>query len=127
MTIKTLFTISSIFLFLIGLAWLLITKIMLSAWGLEANDALIYISKRFAASVLGFAVILWLAGRSCETDPRRAIVGGLFAVSTIMLVSSLYGVLSNLISAWGWIAVIGEGLLSFGFGYFLLIKRDLTA
>jgi len=127
MTIKTLFTISSAMLFLIGLAWLLITRIMLSAWGLEASDALIYMSKRFAASVLGFAVILWLAGRSYETDPQRAIVGGVFTVSTIVLISSLYGVLSNLISAWGWIAVIGEGLLSVGFGYFLFIKRELTA
>ena len=126
MTVKTLFTISSVMLFLIGLSWLLMTRIMLSLWGLEASDALIYMSKRFAASVLGFAVILWLAGRSYETDPRRAIVGGMFAVSTIVLINSLYGVLSNLISAWGWVAVIGEGLLSIGFGYFLFFKRDLT-
>lgn len=76
-------------------------------------------------AALGFAVILWLAGRSCETDPRRAIVGGMFAVSTIILILSLYGVLSNVISAWGWIAVICEGLLSIGFGYFLFMKREM--
>ncbi len=127
MTIKTLFTISSIMIFLIGLSWLLITRIMLSAWGLEASDALIYMSKRYAASVLGFAVILWLAGRSYETDPRRAIVWGVFAVSTIALILSLYGVLSNIIGASGWIAVVIEALISLGFGYFLFIKHEPTA
>jgi len=127
MTTKTLFTISSIMILLIGLAWILMPRILLSAWGLEATDALIYMSQRFAAAVLGFAVILWLAGTSYKSDPRRAIVGGVFAVSTLVLILSLYGVLSNLISAWGWGAVIGEALLSLGFGYFLFIKREPTA
>jgi len=127
MTTKTLFTISSIMILLIGLAWILMPRILLSAWGLEATDALIYMSQRFAAAVLGFAVILWLAGTSYKSDPRRAIVGGVFFVSTLVLIFSLYGVLSKLISGWGWGAVVGKALLSLGFGYFLFIKREPTA
>jgi hypothetical protein len=127
MTTKTLFKISSILILLIGLSWILMPRIMLTLWGLEASDALIYMSQRFAAAVLGFAVLLWLAGTTYKSNPRRAIIGGVFFVSTLVLIFSLYGVLSNLISAWGWEAVAGEALLSFGFGYFLFIKRELTA
>jgi hypothetical protein len=127
MTPKNLFTISSILILLIGLAWILIPRIMLTLWGLEASDALIYMPQRFAAAVLGFAVLLWLAGTTHKSDPRRAIIGSVFFVSTLVLIFSLYGVLSNLISAWDWVAATGEAFLSFGFGYFLFIKPEPTA
>jgi hypothetical protein len=127
MTTKGLFKISSILILLIGLSWILMPRTMLSMWGLEANDALIYLAQRFAAAVLGFAVLLWLAGTAYKSDPERAIIGGVFFVSTLMLIFSLYGVLSSLISAWGWGAVIGEALLSLGFGCFLFLKRGPAA
>ena len=127
MTISALFSVASFLTLLLGLGWILAPGAMLSAWGIAASDALIYMSRRSAALFLGYAVILWRSRTSIQSDARQAIVGGTLVVSILMAVMSLYGVLSNTINPSGWLAFAVEVLLAIGFGYFLLFKRNVAA
>jgi heme A synthase len=79
-------------------------------------------SRRFGALLLGVAVLLWM---SRNTDKlQRAILAGVLVAISLNAIVILVGILSGLLSALAWLALIFSFLFAIGFAYFLFVKRS---
>jgi hypothetical protein len=120
MTTELLFTITAILTAVLGMSWLFFPATMLSLWKASGNEIALYMSRRYAGLFFGYSVILWL-GRTAPPSPARdAIVAGGLAVTAVMAVVSLVGVLRRTVGPAAWSTVVIEALLAGGFGYLLL-------
>ena len=122
MKLKNLYIIAAIIFFIAGLGHLIFPKIVLSNFGLIPDDSGIFMTTRFGAALLGFTVILGMARNSDKL--QRAILTGILVAVSLNIIISLIGIITGLLSAFGWLVFILGLLVAIGFIYFLFVKRS---
>jgi hypothetical protein len=124
MTTGLLFTITAIVTAVLGVSWLFFPATMLSLWKASGSEITLYMSRRYAGLFFGYSVMLWL-GRTAPPSPARdAIVAGGLAVTAVMAIVSLVGVVRRTVGPATWGTVVIEAVLAGGFGYLLLSGRS---
>jgi hypothetical protein len=118
MKLKTLLIINAIIATVYGIAFVLVPAQVLSMYDLTVNATSTYISQLSGASLLGYAVLTWLARNVPDSDARRAIVLAAFVSDAVAFVVALIGQLAGVANSLGWVLVASCLLLAFGFGYF---------
>ncbi|MEN8197592.1 MAG: hypothetical protein ABFS30_13925, partial [Pseudomonadota bacterium] len=99
-------------------------------YGVEAPDAAgyvdaaNYIARFFGASLIGFAIISWLARYSANSTARQAIVLGFALGDALGFLIALISMLQGVYNALGWSTVAVYLLLALGFGYFQFIAKE---
>lgn len=121
---KTFVSVVAVLLVLLGAGWLLLPDLMLGRWGVDTDTVGVFVGRRYAATLLGYAVMLWLGRTSGPSPARTAILGGGLVVAAVMTVLSVAGTITGTIGPGGWITVVIEALLAAGFLYYL--RADLT-
>jgi hypothetical protein len=121
--VKTLFSIAAGLTLLLGIVWLFLPGVMLSSWGVQADDVTVYMSRRYGGLFFGYAATLWLARASEPSRARTAILTGGAVVTTVMAVVSLVGVMTGVVGPVVWSAVVIEALLAGGFVYYCVTGR----
>lgn len=124
MTTRPLFTIASILVVGLGLAWLVVPEQMLLGWGATPDPTLVYMSRRYAVLFFGYGVILWGSRSTAPSPTRRWIVAGALLTTGLMGTMSVLGVVTNTISLAGLLALFVEGTLTAGFAWALLTSPD---
>jgi len=109
---------------LFGLGFTLMPATMADLYGAELTPAGLYIGQLFGLSLIGFAVLSWLARGLTDPAGRQAIVTALFISELIGLVVSIINQLAGVVNALGWSTVVLYGLLALGFGYFRFVKTE---
>lgn len=122
MNVKNIFSITAIVSLLFGLAFLIIPTQMATSYGNEANTASIVTSRFWAASLIGVAVILWMARNSGDSQARQAIITGGLVLVVLDLIVAVWAVLTGGVNALGWSTVVITLLLTLGFGYLQFMK-----
>jgi hypothetical protein len=118
MKLKTLFTINAVLAFFNALGFIF-TPQMLSLHMGELGETASWVSRELGGSVIGFAVIAWLARNITDAKALKSITWGFFVSWGVGFVVVLVRQLSGVVNQNGWGAVILFGLFSFGYGYFL--------
>lgn len=121
---KTLFTISAGLTLLLGIAWLFAPGAMLASWGVQGDGVTIYMSRRYGGLFIGYATLLWMARGAASSPARTAILTGGAAVTAVMTVVSLVGILAGIVGPMVWIATVVEVLLAGSFTYYLVTGRE---
>ena len=124
MKLNTLFMFNFIVAILFGLGFTLMPATMADLYGAELTPAGLYIGQLFGLSLIGFAVLSWLARGVTDPTGRQAIVTALFISELIGLVVSIINQLAGVVNALGWSTVVLYGLLALGFGYFRFVKTE---
>ena len=124
MKLNTLFMFNFIVAILFGLGFTLMPATMADLYGAELTPAGLYIGQLFGLSLIGFAVLSWLARGLTDPAGRQAIVTALFISELIGLVVSIINQLAGVVNALGWSTVVLYGLLALGFGYFRFVKTE---
>jgi hypothetical protein len=124
---RPLFTVASILIFALGLGWFLAPGPNLTMLGFTDDDASVHMARRYAVLMLGFGMVFWSARSPRPLAARRGIVWTAAVVSALLAGVSLHGVLSDTVTAMGWIPVVVETVLTLGFGYVLLFEREPTS
>jgi hypothetical protein len=122
-TTRTVFSVTAILTFLLGVAWMTAPAIMLDGWGLPADAATVYMSRRCGGLFLGYTAILWFARAAGASPARHAIATGGFVVTVVMAVLSLMHAAGSANAPAAWIAVAIEVALAAAFGYLLLTEK----
>ena len=102
---KVIFIIHAIVALIFGLAFVFVPGSTLSLYGVTVNEAGIFISRLYGASLLVFAVLAWFARNAEESTARRAILIGFFIGFAVGFIVALIGQLSGVVNAVGWSAV----------------------
>jgi hypothetical protein len=122
MKLKTLMIINTIVAIVFGVTFVIVPAHIYSLYDITANEQLIYMGRLFGATLIGFALLTWLAKNATDSDARRAIVYALFTADCIGFVVALIGQIGNVVNALGWLTVAIYLLLALGFGYFQFFK-----
>ncbi|MGD0753955.1 MAG: hypothetical protein ABR927_02750 [Bacteroidales bacterium] len=122
MKLKTLMIINAIVAIVFGVTFVIVPAHVYSLYDITADKQLIYMGQLFGGTLIGFALLTWMARNATDSDARRAIVYSLFAADCIGFVVALIGQISNVVNALGWLTVAIYLLLALGFGYFQFFK-----
>jgi hypothetical protein len=124
MPTRPLFTITSILVVGLGLAWLVVPEQMLLSWGATPDQTLVYMSRRYAVLFFGYGAMLWGSRSASPSPTRRWIVLGTLLTTALMGTMSLVGVVTQTIAFSGLLALVVEGALTAGFAWALLVGPD---
>lgn len=122
MKLKTLMIINTVVAIVFGVTFVIVPAHVYSVYGITADEQLLYMGRLFGGTLIGFALLTWLAKNANDSDARRAIVYSLFAADCIGFLVALIGQISNVVNALGWSTVAIYLLLALGFGYFQFFK-----
>ena len=117
MKLNTLMVINTVIAAVFGITFVLVPAQVLQLYGVTADAAFKYVGQLFGASLIGFAVLTWLARSAADSVARRAIVLALFVSDGIGFIVALVGQLAGVVNALGWSTVVIYLLLAVGFGY----------
>jgi hypothetical protein len=122
MKLNMFMTIVAVVAGLFGLGFVFIPEQVMSYYGTAPDAGANYMAQLLGATLLGFAVILWLCKDAEDSPTRQAILLGLFVAEAVGFVVALIVQLGGGINALGWSTVIIYLLAALGFGYFRFIK-----
>ena len=122
MKLNTFMAIVAVVAGLFGLGFVVIPEQVLSFYGAAPDAGANYMAQLLGASLLGFAVILWLCKDAKDSPVRQAILLGLIVADGVGFVVALIVQLGGGINALGWSTVLIYLLFALGFGYFRFTK-----
>ena len=123
MKLKTLMIINAIVAIVFGVIFVIVPAQVYSLYDITANEHLIYMGRLFGGTLIGFALLTWMARNATDSDARRAIVLALFISECIGFIVTLIGQINNVVNVLGWSSVAIYLLLALGFGYFQFFKN----
>lgn len=122
MSLKNLFTINSVVLFLFGLGFLFAVQPMITLLGATMGPTGVVFARLLGSVQIAISILSWLVRNAPKTDERRAIVIFLCVDYSIATIITLIAQLSGIFNFMGWGTVVLMLLFALGFGYFGLIK-----
>ena len=112
-------TVAAVGSLIFGLAYLLFPESLLSLYSISLDPSNQWVARYLGTTLLGFAVINWLARTAQSGSALRAILTGSFFVSIIGLVVAIFELLNGSGNMLVWSTAAIYFLLSLGFGDFV--------
>ncbi len=124
MKLNNLFALNAILAGLFGLGFILVPATVYDLYGIDIDDFLRYTSQLFGATLLGIAVISWLARSLSDVRARKAILTGFFVGEGLSAILAIIGQFRDSAVAMGWINVVIYVIFTLGFAYFLFVNPE---
>ena len=109
MSLKTSFTLISIFAGIFALVFLLIPETILSMYGSSDTMAPILMTRFFGSALLAIALITFFLKDAEFTKEVKSVVLALIISEIVGFFVALWGQLTNLVNNYGWFTVILYG------------------
>ena len=110
MSLKTSFTLISIFAGIFALVFLLIPETILSMYGSSDAMSPILMARFFGSALLAIALITFFLKDAEFTKEVKSVVLALLISELVGFFVALWGQLTNLVNYYGWFTVILYGL-----------------
>lgn len=123
MTFRTVATITSILLFILGAGYLFAGAIVVGRWALPATDEVLLVARRIGAIYLGLSVLFFMARSAPVSAARIAISAGATAVLSLLVVLGIYEFVAGHVGAGIFGSAGVELLLAIGFIGVLISER----
>jgi hypothetical protein len=117
MKLNVLLVIAAVIAGVFGVGFVVASGPLLSVYGVTLDKAGTLVAQLFGASLVGIAVLNWLARNVTDPDARRAVIFANLAQDVVGFVVILIGQLAGIPNAFGWSNVAIYLLLALGFGY----------
>ena len=117
MRLNVLLLVAAVIAGVFGVAFVVAGGPLLSVYGVTLDKAGTLVAQLFGASLIGVAVLNWLARNVTDPDARRAVVFANLTQDVVGFVVILIGQLAGIPNTLGWSNVAIYLLLALGFGY----------
>ena len=117
MKLNVLLVLAAVIAAVFGVAFVVASGPLLSIYGVTLDKAGTLVAQLFGASLIGVAVLNWLARNVTDPDARRAVIFANLTQDVVGFVVILIGQLAGIPNAFGWSNVAIYLLLALGFGY----------
>lgn len=125
MKLRHLFTINIFLAIFFGLACTLFPHQIHQIYGLDVNEASVWVTRLAGGSILGFATLMWFGRRTTSLEARLAIALALLVQDAIGTIASFEIQLTGKANAFGWSNPVLYLLLALGYAYFIFVRpRD---
>lgn len=122
MKLNTLLVTTAVIAVIFGLVFLFAPEKSVALYGVALGPGGAVMTRFFGATLLGFAVLTWLARNETGSATRKAVIPALIVTNVAGFVVALAGQLSGLVNALGWSTVAIYVFLAMGFVYFQFVK-----
>jgi cellobiose-specific phosphotransferase system component IIC len=121
---RTLFIITALLAFSVGLAYMVLPKLVLSLYGITPADKWgVLALQAYGSLVLFYGLVTWFVRNTPESEARRAIIKALFVGFIITILTPLMVILSGVGNAVFWIVLFGHIVLAGAWGYIYFADR----
>jgi hypothetical protein len=127
MTFRTVATITSILLFLLGAGYLFAGGVLVGRWNIPATDEVLLVARRIGAIYLGLSVLFFKAKNAPVSAARAAITAGAVAVLSLLVILGVYEFVVGRVGAGIFVSAGIELVLAIGFVAVLLGERKELA
>ena len=117
MKLNVLLVVAAVIAGVFGVGFVVASGPLLSVYGVTLDKAGTLVAQLFGASLIGVAVLNWLARNVTDPDARRAVIFANLTQDVVGFVVILIGQLAGIPNAFGWSNVAIYLLLALGFGY----------
>lgn len=117
MKLNVLLVVAAVIAAVFGVGFVVASGPLLSIYGVALDKAGTLVAQLFGASLIGVAVLNWLARNVTDPDARRAVVFANLAQDVVGFVAILIGQLAGIPNTLGWSSVAIYLFLALGFGY----------
>jgi hypothetical protein len=121
MNLRNMFIANALVSLLFALGLLLMPGTLLDLYGMSANPSEKLLGQFFGVELLAIGLLTLFALGASELRSQRALTLAFFIADGIGFVVALGGMLSGVMSGFGWSTVVIYLLLALGFGYFQFI------
>ena len=122
MKFRTLMVLKAFVCLVFGVLFLAVPAQAMSLFGVTLDAGGVFALRLYGAALAGNLLLSWFARDAEPSQALRAIVLAGFVYDAIGLVVALAAVLTGVMNAMGWLAVLIYLVLALGFGYFQFIK-----
>ena len=123
MKLKTFLTISAVVLGLFGFSMIVNSANMAKGFGLELNDLGRVLFRDLGTTLLGVAVINWLARNLKDGTAIRAVLLGNLVAQGLGVLVNIANIAQGYMGSSGWTGVILHTVLAFGFAYYYFMPE----
>lgn len=121
MQIRTVFLINVIVAGILGLGYFFVPQQTTAPLGLSLDAAGVAVARVAGAFLIGYAIISWFVRELSDADLKRAVLPGYVGGYLFTFLASLWGQLSGVLNALGWINVVISLLFLLAYAYFLFM------
>jgi len=122
MKLRTVLVLKALICLVFCILFLVVPAQAMSLFGVTLDAGGVLALRLYGASLAGNLMLSWFARDAGASQALRAIVLAGFVYDAIGLVVALVAVLTGVMNAMGWLAVLIYLVLTLGFGYFQFIK-----
>ncbi|MFC2029388.1 hypothetical protein ACFLWA_01520 [Chloroflexota bacterium] len=117
--VRTLFIITALLAFSVGLAYMLLPRLMLALYGITPADKWgVLALQAYGSLVLFWGLVTWFARNTPDSGARRAIIRALLIGFIISIITPVMAILSGVGNAAFWVIAFGHVVLACAWGYF---------
>jgi hypothetical protein len=120
MKLKTFLGISAVILGLFGLSMIFNSANMAKGFGLDLNDLSVVLFRDLGSTLIGVAVINWMARGTQDTKALKAIVLGNLVIQVLGVIVNVADITQGYMGSGGWVGVLLHAVLAAGFAYYYL-------
>ena len=125
MYLRWLFYLVAVLSVLYGLGFLLIPDTLASAYGAQPNATAIVIARYWAALLLPFGYVTWIAATTGGSPLKLHVARATEFVAILNIIVTLLAMSGGVIStAGGILNLVLSAILTIGFGYYAWAKTD---
>ena len=124
MTPKIFLTVFAVLAALFGVGFVAAPNDVLGIYGFPASPHLAILGRLFGGTLLGLAVLQWLARDFHDESALTSVLMGLGISHLINFLVAVAGTVAGTINALGWSTVVIYLVGAIGCGYFLKTRRD---
>jgi hypothetical protein len=120
MKLKTFFGVSAVILGLFGLSMIFNSANMAKGFGLDLNDLSVVLFRDLGSTLIGVAVINWMARGIQDGKALKAIVLGNLVIQVLGVIVNVADITQGYMGSGGWVGVLLHAVLAAGFAYYYL-------
>jgi hypothetical protein len=118
MKLSNLLVLNAVVAVVFALGFLFVPGSVLTMYGATPGPQINLVGQFFAVELVHVGFLAWLIRNVADALARRAIVAAGLVANLVGLVISLIGVLTGVVNAFGWSAVVIYLVLGLGYAYF---------
>ena len=123
MTFRTVATITSVLLLLLGAGYLFAGGTVVGRWDLQATDGVLLVARRIGAIYTGLSVLFFMAKNVPASTARNAMSAGAVAVLSLLVILGVYEYVEGRVGTGIFVSAGIESLLAIGFVSVLVADR----
>jgi hypothetical protein len=121
---KTFLKVTAVVAAIYGIVGVLAPSFLLANYGVSTEAAVILMTRFFAATLIGWAVVIWLLSDCTDWVALRAALAAHVVGDAVGLLVAIFGTVAGTMNAMGWSAVLIYVVFGLGALYFLVSGRQ---